>query len=182
MKQFALLFLVAISFSIHAKKGAEVKLAQIEIYNGLVKIKVPSTFKQLADGDIKSLYSKELPAIKMAYADTDKNVRIGFGSTQLNAKEQTLPAITNMIEGWLKEQNPKTKWKDKSVIDVNGAKVGYIEYIQKKPEKNYKFVFFTLFRGQMLACKFHAPKKGFKSWQTIAHEMMQSLIIEKEKK
>lgn len=180
MMRSLLLIALFVGFSSFGKDKPEVTLAEISLFNKTVKLKVPKEFKQIDDGKIKKLYPG-LPKTRVVYANADNTVRIALGSDDLLLKEQALPAMTTMMKGWLKGSVEKSKWKDEGVTDVSGTKVGYLEYIKKKPEQSYEFMFFTLSRGQMLSCSIHAPKKGNKFWRDIANQIMNSLILVKGK-
>ncbi|MBD3638394.1 MAG: hypothetical protein HUJ25_13665 [Crocinitomicaceae bacterium] len=176
MKVLILIAAFLVPFAILAKKKSDVEYKEVEMFEGNVQLKVPSAFQLLPETQLSKYYEGQ-PKTKVAYVNDEKSIRIGFGSESLLVDDRSLPAVTNLIEKWLKNKHPKTKWKTKEVTEVDGHKVGYIEFIKKKPEKYYEMVFFTLYRGQMLHCTFHAPKKGYKPWKTVSHEIMQSLKL-----
>ena len=179
MKSLILLFAVLFVLPSFARKDPQITLEEIELFKGTVKIEVPKEFKTLSDDKIKKTY-EGLPTIKLVYANDDETVRIAFGSDELLVQEQALPKMTGIMKEWLKGRLAKNKWKGEGVKVVNGIKFGYLEYILKKPEKYYEHMFFVLYRGQMLSCSIHSPKKGYKFWKGIAEQMMASLVL-KEK-
>ena len=180
MKKLSLFLILIFAVVSYAKKDPEITLVETELLKGLVTIKIPKEFKQMNDGKIKANY-QGLPTIKMAYASSDETVRIALGSDQLNAPDQVLPKMTQLMKQWLQGRLDKNKWKGEGVTVINDVKFGYLEYILKKPEKYYEFMFFTLYRGQMLSCSIHSPKKGYKFWKGVAEEMMTTLTFKKEK-
>ena len=180
MRSFLIILVAIIAIPSFGKKDPELTLKYIDLFNKTVKIKVPEEFKQMNSGEIKKTYVG-LPTIKMAYANDDQSVRIAFGADELLADDRALPKMTSMMKEWLQGRLAKNKWKDEGVKTVNGNKLGYLEYILKKPEKNYEYMFFTLYRGQMLSCSIHAPKKGWKFWREFAGQMEESLKLLKEK-
>ena len=159
-------------------KKPEVKLGTVSLFNKQVGINVPSSFTNLPETEFKKYYTTEsLP--KIVFVNDLRDVRISFSAISLSSKESGIPILTAKFELGLKKIHPKAKWLDKGVEIIDGNKVGFIEYINKKPEKFYELLFFTSFKGQLLSCTFHAPKKGHKPWKQIAHEMMNSLTIKK---
>ena len=179
MKQLSLLLICLCSLQSLAKKDPEITLKEIDLFNKSVKIKIPSEFKTLSDAKIKQTYAG-LPTIKLVYANEDETVRIAFGTDDLLADDRALPAMTSMMKKWLQGRLAKNKWKGEGVTQVRGNNFGYLEYILKKPEKYYEYMFFVLYRGQMLSCSIHSPKKGYKFWRGIGEQMMASLVL-KEK-
>lgn len=179
MKLFSLVFSCLFTFLSFSKKDPEISLKEIDLFSKTVKIKIPAEFKTLGDSKIKQTY-QGLPTIKLVYTNDDATVRIAFGSDDLLADDRVLPKMTNMMKDWLKGRLAKNKWKGEGVKIVGGNKFGYLEYILKKPEKYYEHMFFVLYRGQMLSCSIHSPKKGYKFWKGIAEQMMESLVL-KEK-
>lgn len=160
-------------------KGIEINLGKIKLFNGAVEIMVPKEFKSIPDHEFKSYYSAETMP-KLVYVDETKEIRIAFDSKSLAAKESDLPRVTATMKAGLQKFHPKAKWKDSGVKVINGHKVGYIDYLNKKPEKFFELLFFTSYKGQMVSCSFHAPKKGFKPWKVIAYEIMESFTIVKK--
>ena len=173
-----LLFIAILFIGLTSAKKPEVKLGTIELFNKQVQIKVPASFEVMDDGRMKKVYHSEAMP-KVAYSNTEKTIRIGFGAESISSKESGIPILTIRFEKLLQKLHPKAKWKNQGVQIINGHKVGYIEYLNKKPSKFYELLFFTSFKGQLLSCTFHAPKKGHKPWKLIANEMMQSLTIKK---
>ncbi len=176
MKQILVLFSLFILLT--SGKKPEIKMGTIDLFNKQITIKVPASFELMDEGRMKKVYHAEAQP-KIAYSNIEKTIRIGFGAQSISSKEAGIPALTIRFEQLLKKLHPKAKWKDQGVQIINGHKVGFIEYINKKPTKFYELLFFASFKGQLLSCTFHAPKKKHKPWKKIAHEMMQSLTIKK---
>jgi hypothetical protein len=173
--------LVAISIlliGLTSAKKPEVKLGTIKLFNKQVQIKVPASFEVMDNGRMKKVFHSEAMP-KLAYSNIEKTIRIGFGAESISSKESGIPILALRFEKLLKKLHAKARWKDQGVQIINGHKVGFIEYINKKPSKFYELLFFTSFKGQLLSCTFHAPKKGHRPWKSLAHEMMQSLTIKK---
>lgn len=176
MKRLSIIFVLFILLT-SGKKPA-VKMGTIDLFNKQINIKIPATFDLMSEGRVKKVYHSEaLP--KIAYSNAEKTIRIGFGAESISSKEAGIPLLTIRFEKLLKKLHPKAKWKDEGIKIINGHKVGFIEYINKKPTKFYELLFFASFKGQLLSCTFHAPKKGHRPWKKVAHIMMQSLTIKK---
>ena len=176
---FFTILLVIFSLNLFAKKDPEIELGEIELMNKTVKIKIPTNFKYLDKSQYSKFYLSETEP-KIMYTNDDRSIHIGFFANNIQADERTLPAVTRIMEKALQSTHPKAKWKNTGIQEVNGGKVGFVEYQNKKPEKFYELVFFTNFRGQILSCIFHAPKKGYKPWKNLSYQMMKSLTLIKE--
>ena len=179
MKALFSFIAIAVCLNLGAK-GIEVNLGKIKLFNGAVEIKVPEDFKSIPDHQFKPLYTAETMP-KLVYVNETKEVRIAFDSKSLPAKESDLPRVTATMKAGLQRLHPKAKWKDSGVKVINGNKVGYIDYLNKKPEKFFELLFFASYKGQMVSCTFHSPKKGYKPWKAIAYEIMESFTIVKKK-
>lgn len=176
MKELTVIFTLFILLT--SGKKPEIKMGTIDLFNKQINIKVPVSFELMDDGRMKKVYHQEAMP-KIAYSNTEKTIRIGFGAESISSKEAGIPILTVRFEKLLKKLHPNARWKDEGVQIINGHRVGFIEYINKKPTKFYELLFFASFKGQLLSCTFHAPKKGHKPWKKVAHEMMQSLTIKK---
>ncbi|MEO9532679.1 MAG: hypothetical protein ABJG68_16750 [Crocinitomicaceae bacterium] len=174
----AFIFISILLIALTSVQKSKIKYERIGLLNQQVEINVPADFKVMDDAKMKKSYQEEAMP-KVAYSNEEQSIKIGFGSESISSKESGIPVLTIRFEKLLQKLHPKAKWKDKGVQIINGHKVGYIEYINKKPTKFYELLFFTSFKGQLLSCTFHAPKKRYKPWKLVAHEMMQSLTIKK---
>jgi len=157
-------------------KDPDVKLNKIKIFKDLIEIKVPSHFVAMKDFEIKKYYPKEgLP--QLVFSNSDKSRRLAFDTEDLGTVETSITDLKNRFEKMLKGLYPKAKWKGNNIISVDGRDMGYLELITKKPEKNYRLMFFTSFKGRLLIGNLICPKKKYKVWQKIGNEIMNSLVI-----
>ncbi|MCB9225185.1 MAG: hypothetical protein R2780_03145 [Crocinitomicaceae bacterium] len=154
----------------------EVELNTIKLFNGSIEIDVPKEFKSLAEGQFKSFYTAETMP-KLVYANEAKDVRIAFDSKSLSSKESDLPRVTATVKAGLEKLHPKSKMKDTGINVINGHKVSFIDYMNKKPEKFFELMFFATYKGQVMSCTFHSPKKGYKPWKEVAYKIMDSFKI-----
>ena len=129
-----LLILSILFVGLTSGKKPEIKLGTIELFNKQVQIKVPASFEIMDDGRMKKVYHSEAMP-KVAYSNLEKTVRIGFGAESISTKESGIPIMTIRFEKLLQKLHPKAKWKNQGVQIINGQKVGFIEYINKKPTK-----------------------------------------------
>ena len=174
-----ILFIVGFAFvllSFSSKKDPEVTLGKIKLFGGNIELKIPSTFKVLTESKIASYYPKENTP-KIVYTNENKEIRIAFFAKSLSSDERAMKKIKTTFEVLLEKTHPKAKWKDDGIELIDKHQVAFVEFINKKPEKYYQLDFFTTFKGQLLSCTFHAPKKKHKPWKNIAHEIMQSLTF-----
>lgn len=178
----AIFSLLTLCFALNiGAKGIEVKLGKIKLFDGAIEIKVPSAFKTLPDHEFKSYYTTETMP-RLVYANENKEIRIAFDAKSLSSKESDLPRVTATAKAGLQKLHPKARWKDNGINVINGNKVGFIDYLNKKPEKFFELMFFATYKGQVMYCTFHAPKKGYKPWKEVAYTIMNSFTIVKEKK
>lgn len=181
MRIFTLTCLLCAANFASAKKIPEIKWERIEMFGKTISIHIPEGFEQLPSGEFKKFYPKEnLP--KLVWGNKERSIRISFDAEPLNIEENVMSQTVGAISGGISSMYPKSKIKDEGVNRISGEDVGYVEYINKKPAKFYELIFFANFRGQLVNCVFHAPKKKHKPWKWVAHQMMESLILKKEKK
>jgi hypothetical protein len=179
MKLLSVILALFFCFQSEAK-GIEVNLGKIKLFDGSIEILVPKEFKSVPDHQFKPFYSPQTMP-KLVYLSETKEIRIAFDSKSLASKESDLPRVTATMKAGLQKLHPKAKWKDSGVKVINGHKVGFIDYLNKKPEKFFELLFFASYKGQMVSCTFHAPKKGYKAWKAVAYEIMESFTIVKKK-
>jgi len=134
-----ILLIVGFSFillSFTSKKEPIVSLSKIKLFGDKIEIKIPSTFKLLADDKINSYYPKENTP-KIVYTNESKEIRIAFFANSLNSNEKAIKKIKSTYDALIQKTHPKAKWKDEGIELVDKHQVAFVEFINKKPEKYY---------------------------------------------
>jgi hypothetical protein len=175
MRILLIIWIAFASLSFSFKKEPIVSLKRIKLFGDKIELKIPSTFKILAESKFTAYYPKENTP-KIVYTNENKEIRIAFFARALNSSESLLRRLST-YEYLIEKTYSKVKLKDDGAEQIDNLEVVYTEFIIKKPEKYYRLDFFTTFKGQLLSCTFHAPKKKHKPWKLIAHEIMQSLTF-----
>lgn len=171
---FALILIVPLAISAAAKKE-EISLAKIKMFNDLIEIKVPTTFTVLHDFEVKKMYGeKDLP--KVVYTNADKTIRIAFRNKK--SGDQSKPSVfkDSFYADWLKA-DPKMKELSNGVTTVDGREMAFAGVLHKTPEKEFQFLFCTIYKGMFMSGEIISPKKGYKPWVELGNQIMNSLHI-----
>lgn len=174
MKTLILIFSLVLCISATAKKE-EITLAKIKMFNDLIEIMVPTTFTVMHDFEMKKAYP-ENDQPKVVYANADKTIRIAFRNKK--SGDQTKPAVfkDSFYADWQKA-DPKLKELSNGVTTVDGRDMAFVGAMHKTPEKEFQFLFCTIYKGMFMSGEVITPKKGYKSWVTISELIMKSLHI-----
>lgn len=171
---FALILTIPFAISATAKKE-EITLAKIKMFNDLIEIKVPTTFTVMHDFEVKKVYPEnDLP--KVVYANADKTIRIAFRNKK--SGEQTKPAVfkDSFYADWQKA-DPKLKELSNGLATVDGRDMAFVGVLHKTPEKEFQFLFCTIYKGMFMSGEIISPKKGYKPWIDLGNQIMNSLHI-----
>lgn len=179
MKKLFLFLVIGLAANFAIAEKVEYQLKKVNLFKGHIEISVPSSFTVLKDFEIEKTYPREDPP-KLVYGNQDRSIRIAFdiednGATQdqIGNYGATFIKVFNKIY-----QSPK--WKRQEVIEQDQRKIGVLEFLAKKPEKQHKFFFYTDYHNKLLTCNIDHPKKKHKKWKPVAQEIMESLVIKDE--
>lgn len=177
MKSILILSLLTVFANVVVfSKSEEIKLGKIAMFNDMVEIKVPSTFTVMHDYEVKKMYPADnLP--KVVHSDSTRSIRLAFNFRQSTKEEARLAAIrAGYLSDWQKA-DPKLKVLSEGLSTVDGRDMAYLGVLHKSPEKNYRFLFFTEYKGMFLTGELISPKKGYKDWILIGSEIMNSFHL-----
>ena len=157
-------------------KSEEIKLEKITMFNDLLEIKVPSKFTVMHDYEVKKMYpSDNLP--RVVHADSLRGIRLAFNYKKEAGEEIRLAALkAGYLSDWQKA-DPKLKELSEGLVTVDGRDMAYLGVLHKSPEKNYRFLFFTEYRGMLLNGELICQKKGYKDWILVGEKVMYSFHI-----
>lgn len=157
-------------------KSEEIKLGKITMFNDLVEIKVPTNFSVMHDYEVKKMYPADnLP--KIVHADSLRSIRLAFNYIKGTGVEIRLAAMkAGYLSDWQKT-DPKLKELSEGIVTVDGRDMAYLGVLHKSPEKVYRFLFFTDYRGMLLTGELICPKKKYKDWIVVGEKVMYSLHI-----
>jgi len=176
IRVFLCMFLTSfLNFSALAKKE-EITLARIKLFNDMISIKVPTSFTVMHDHEVKKMYPlNDLP--KIVHANEDKSICLALNHNKIASEQFTVSAYKDKFLKDFKNIDPKLKEIENGSITVDGRDMAFLGVLFKVPEKKYRFVFFTEFKGVLLSGELVSPKKGYKSWVEIGVEIMNSFQI-----
>ena len=169
---FAFLLIVVLAFT-----GAGIEFETKSLLGNKIMLKIPKGF---------NIMSEEMAVLKypadrrptLIYTNESGGINVALNLTSNKAIQAQMPAYKDNFVKAFKNLYPSAEWKQTGVKEVNGRKVGFIEFITPAVDtKIYNLIFFTDLNGQLLLCTFNCTEKNIGQWQPAAQEIMASLKL-----
>lgn len=142
-----------------------------------IELKIPKGFVSMSDDMAKLKYpSGRRPTL--VYTNETSTISVALNLTSDRATQAQLPVISENLLHTYRHQYMGAHEKWNALKDVNGRKVGFIEFGTLGAVTGvYSLIFFTDVRGQLLLCTVNCTDKNTGLWQPVAQEIMASLKI-----
>lgn len=147
------------------------------LLNNKIELKIPKGFNIMSEEMAKLKYPTEQRPT-LIYTDEPGTINVALNLTSNAANQAQLTAYKDSFVEIFRNRYPSAEWKQTGVKEVNGRKVGYVEFITPAIDtKVYNLIFFTDLNGQLLLCTFNCTEKNITQWQPAAKEIMASLKL-----
>lgn len=144
---------------------------------GKVELKVPKDFQVMNEEMMKLKYPSERRPT-LVYTNKTGGINVALNLTTNQANQDLIVPYKDNFLNTFKKLYPSAEWKSSGVTEINGRKVGYLEFITPAIDtKIYNLIFFTDLDGQLLLCTFNCTEKSIKEWEPTAKEIMKSFKI-----
>ncbi len=174
---FQLLFQVSYSQSLSTVKIGEDKNIQL---------KIPDTFINMNDEDrMTKVASSKVPFAM--FTTQDQEVTLGVNDNPMQWTEQDTETVYGFYKASIQSLFDEVQFIQDDVRDINGREFIVFEFVSsvvddnqfssKKPQKNYTYIQYTSYNGQVLLFNFGCRARLKNQWESIAGEVMESVKI-----
>lgn len=172
-KIVSLSFILLLISSTKPNQELEIKT----LLNDKIELKIPKEFSLMGEDIIKIKYpANNRPTTVFSNTKTTTNIALNL---------TTHPADQNLIEQYKEsflntftKSIPTAEWKSNGVKEINGKKVGYLEFISPATDtKIYNLLFFTDVEKKLLLCNFNCIVEDTSQWLSVANEIFNSLKV-----
>lgn len=154
-----------------------IELEKQSILNNKVEILLPKNFGVMPEEMAKLKYPSERRPT-LIYSEETGSINIAFNHIASAATQQQIEAYKNSFVGTFEKLYPSAEWKGSGVKEINGKKVGYLEFITPAVDtKVYNLIFFTDLEGKLLMCTFNCVVEKQQEWVVPAQKIMHSITI-----
>ncbi|NML66505.1 hypothetical protein HHL22_14950 [Hymenobacter sp. RP-2-7] len=176
MKALLLLLLVAsTSLLMAARPASEIELIKKRVLSERVELLIPKGFEVMTEQQMDFQYAHANSRPSVVFTNNNL-VSLSFNYSDNEADQDMVEVYeANFAKGYHKQYKAATFFSE-GVKEVNGRKVGFIEYM--KPEMGhevYTLVFFTDVQGKLLICTFNCADRQKPEWEPLAKKIMASL-------
>ena len=164
--------------SVSSAMAADISLQNMSLLNDSLVVLIPQNLKLLTADEAKITYRYEgRPGV--IFSSADNSVNLTFDYTKNKVTEDSIAGQNSNFAANYKNIYPGAEKLGEEVIDVNGKKIGYTEYIVplNNEFKKYILTFFAVVKGRLLICNFMCYSTDMATWQPIAKQIMNSLTF-----
>ena len=171
-------FAALLSLLLIAASPTPIKLQKELILSNRIGILLPSGFESMPQEMINARYPSERRP-DLVYTDETGAITLSFMHTVYKASPEQIDVYHSNFVSLFKSVYPTADWKGAEVKQINGQKVGYVEFITPAAADTriYSLMFFTDVEGKFLLCTFRCDEEQHEYWMASAQQIMNSLTI-----
>ena len=177
MKRFFTFFILSASIFSISFGQTSINLKTKSLLDDNVEIMIPEDFNIMSEEMLKLKYpSANRPTI--VFTNESGSINVALNLTASSASQNLIPQFKEVLQNSFKQVYPTAKWKDDGINIINNKKVGFLELITPAIDTQvYNLIFFTDVNSQLLLCTFNCTVQYLEEWQSIGHEIMNSIKV-----
>jgi len=114
----------------------------------------------------------------IVFTNESGSINVALNLTANSASQEHLPQFKEALHNTFKQAYPSATWKGSGINTINDKKVGYLEVVTPAIDTEvYNLIFFTDVNSKLLLCTFNCTLQYLEEWQSIGHEIMNSLKV-----
>ncbi|MDM5250402.1 hypothetical protein [Lysinibacillus sp. G4S2] len=155
-----------------------IEFTELGFYENQIKMCIPATFEVMEQElmDIKYPSSRRPEYI---YTSESTSINVTMKMMEQQIKEEELEDFTEAMMTILQKTQPTAKMLDIGMNDVNGAQIGYFDFITPALDnKIYNLMFLFIVGKNVTMGSINCLKKEMNIWKPIAYGMMETILIE----
>lgn len=169
-------------------RGQEVSLKKVAI-NKDIKVALPEEFVQMTEQDINEKYISYRDPIAL-YTSQDRAVDFGVNLSVTHWKPEDLKIMQEFYENSIKSLYSEVNFIKKEIETINDIPYAVFEFessvegesnaiTQTNAIKKYTLIHYAIVNNKTVLFNFSSPLSAKGKWQTVAHEIMESIKIKK---
>ena len=174
MKSFFLLPLLAVLLTA-ARPATEIELVKKRVLSERVEILIPKGFEAMSEQQMDFAYAKAQSRPSVIFTNNNL-ITLAFNYSDNDADQDMVGVYAASFAKTYQKQYKGSTWIGDGVKELNGRKVGYLEFM--KPELShevYTLTFFTDVQGKLLIVTFNCAPQQKSEWEVVAKKIMASL-------
>ena len=181
MIKFRSVFWVVLIFSNHMVSIAQEapKVEKRRLLDGRIELLMPVGFTEMTPESLKSKYPSSKPP-QLVITDERGATNVALTWSQSSASQAELSSYKVYLQAALEKAQPKAKWYNQGIQDIDGRQVGYLELLTPVPDGViYNLIFFTDMEERLLMVSFNCLEEEIAIWKPTAQQIMKSLRVVK---
>lgn len=175
----------ALAFQICLEASAQEKMVKFQV-NDEISYRIPASFTLMAQTEQvqKFVFNRSPLAI---HSSRDGEVNMAVNQNQMQWAEGDEEMIYGFYKASIQSMFDGIEFIQEGIQEVNGKKFIVFEFISSlkdentfastKSSKNYTYIQYTSYQDQVLLFNFGCKARFMRDWQSIAQEVMQSVVI-----
>lgn len=142
----------------------------------------------MSDGERRNKFvSTKVPLA--TYTSEDRLVNFAINTNPMQWIEGEEETLKNFYKGTFERMFDEIEYYQETIREINGKKFIVFEFLSTlkeenafsgvKTAKNYSYIQYTAYHGQILISNFGCKPRQMNVWQPIVKEMMESMKVKK---
>ena len=149
----------------------EVELEVQAVLDGRMEMLLPKSFKAFSEDEVE-----EGATANVVFENESQTISLALNYATAQVTQENIPAFQEGFVGSVKAGYNISEWKKDEIIEVDGHKIGLMEFTAKDGEvESYFMMFYTDVAGRLLITTFNSPREDMEEWAPLANKMVNSI-------
>ncbi len=149
----------------------EVELEVQAVLDGRMEMLLPKNFKAFSEDEVQ-----EGATANVVFENEAQTISLALNYATAQVKQENIPDFQESFAGSVKAGYNVLEWKKDEIIEVDGHKIGLMEFVAKDKEvESYFMMFYTDVAGRLLISTFNSPRENMEEWAPLANKMVNSI-------
>ena len=184
MNKFIASILILGSIAGYSQKFSKVKVGPEE----KISLQIPDDFFSLTDKQrMEQVYSSKVPLAMYANESQEATLGINYNIMQWTEKDTELvygfykASISNLFDEieFIQDEIRIINGREFIIFEFLGTIKNDNQFSTKAAQKNYSYIQYTSWKGQVLLFNFSCKARFKNQWELVAKEVMESVVIKK---
>jgi len=178
-------FLILISIALPTLLAGQEKMINTKIAE-IITMKIPEQFQEMSESIRVDKYVSSKTPIAM-YTNESREVDFGINTNIMQWVDGDEEKLKSFYKGTFESLFDEIEYIQDTIQNINGKKFIVFEFVSTlkdenvfsgvKTSRNYSYIQYTSFKGQILLFNFTCKPRLMNQWQTTAKEMMESIKV-----
>ena len=162
-----------------AQNGLDMEMQEHTMFDGKLRVYMPSDFKKMGNDDISQKYSSE-PRPDLVYYNKQDTVNIGFTIIEENISNEDVAGVRDIMKNAVLSASPAAEILDEGDFAQDENVVAYYACLNfVLGGQLYSLIYIAPMAGKLLLCTLSCFMKDMETYKLLFYGMMKTAKAEK---